>query len=219
MDCLKIMIMKKILLAVLLVGAAWTSGRTQVLGGIFDQGATELKEYGKQIVALQLLMNKARKGYSIVEFGLQDIGSIDSGEAALHREYFNSLGSVNPRVAGMSQVADIRTLASSIQERLGLSLARWNSGGLSADELAMLRGMQQRIVNGIEANLDELTNLLTPLKLTMTDDQRMARIDLIDDKMKRLSEFVGEFSGQTDVLIVERKAAGIGALKEIYGLP
>lgn len=93
------------------IGAA-TEGRAQVLGGFFDQGATELKEYAAQIAALQLYIKKAQQGYRIVRSGLTDIGNIHQAEYDLHRGYFGSLAAVNPKIAGMPEVGEIIALQS-----------------------------------------------------------------------------------------------------------
>jgi len=54
---------------VFLVLALILAGRVQgqALGGIFNQGATELKEYRKQIAALAVMIGKLEKGLSSVE--------------------------------------------------------------------------------------------------------------------------------------------------------
>src|SRR5580704_8597036 len=83
------------------------TGRAQFLGGIFDQGATELKEYAEQIAALQVYTGQAEKGYKIVEGGLANIGKINQGELELHQAFFSSLAAVNPKIANMAEVADI----------------------------------------------------------------------------------------------------------------
>jgi hypothetical protein len=177
------------LLIVLMVSCGAVTGRAQILGGFFDQGATELKDYAAQILALRLYINKAQQGYRIVESGLADIGNVHQAEFDLHRTYFSSLAAVNPKIAGMPEVGEIVSL--------------------------------QRAVGAAgQADLVELADVLTPGRLTMTDDQRMERVLELDANMKRRYGVVQELSAQKQLLIWQRQAAGVGvgAIQQIYGL-
>lgn len=102
------------------------TGRAQFLGGFFDQGATELKEYAAQIAALRLYIGKAEQGYRVVETGLTDIGNIHQVEYDLHRVYLGSLAAVNPKIEGMPEVGEIIRLQSAIAP----------AGEVDVDELA-----------------------------------------------------------------------------------
>ncbi len=146
--------MGRSLLVVMVVALLRKDGRAQVLGGVFDQGATELREYAAQIAALQLYIDKARQGYKIVQTGLADIGAIHGAEFALHQGYFNSLAAVNPKIAGMPEVGEIVRIQAAIG-RAG------------------------------QADMEQLVDVLTPGRLTMTDDQRMARIEELDADIRR----------------------------------
>ena len=65
---------------VLMIMACALTARGQFLGGIFNQGATELKEYGRQIAALQLLIDRSETGYEIEETGMDAVGDITGAE-------------------------------------------------------------------------------------------------------------------------------------------
>jgi hypothetical protein len=118
--------MNRCFLIVLVVLGAATESRAQLLGGFFDQGATELKEYTAQIAALQLYIHKAQRGYRIAETGLTDIGNIHRAEYDLHQAYFGSLAAVNPKIAGMPEVGEIIKLRSVMGQ----------AGDADVDELA-----------------------------------------------------------------------------------
>jgi hypothetical protein len=171
----------------LIVALIVRTGQAQVLGGVFDQGATELKEYAAQIAALGLYINKAKQGYTMVEKGLADIGNIHKAEFALHQAYFSSLAAVNPKIAGMSEVGEIVKL-------------------------------QAVIGQAGETDVDELADVLTPGKLVMTDDQRIARIEELDADIKRRYALVLEISARKEILMLQRKAAGVGAMQQLYGV-
>jgi hypothetical protein len=208
-----------LLLMVVLVVQA---GRAQFLGGIFDQGATELKEYAQQIAALQVYIGEAEKGYRIVESGLASIGNINQGEYELHQAFFSSLAAVNPKIANMAEVAEILALQVSIVEGFTASMNRWKKGGgLSAGELEAAGQVYSTIYQAGLQDLRDLLNLTTPGKLTMPDDQRILRIQALDGDMKQQYVFVQQFSAQTDMLAAERQGAGAqaGMMKQYYGLP
>jgi hypothetical protein len=65
---------------------------------------------------LQLYIGKARRGYTIVETGLKDIGNIHGAEYALHEAYFGSLAAVNPKIAAMPEVEEIIQLRGNVSE-------------------------------------------------------------------------------------------------------
>lgn len=97
----------------------------QVLGGIFNQGATELKEYGQQIAALAVMIGKLEKGYQIIEGGEDSIGTSAAAEYGLHQTYFASLTAVNPAVAEMPDVEDILAMESAMVNGMGAAVKRW----------------------------------------------------------------------------------------------
>lgn len=128
-------------------------GRGQALGGFFEQGATELKEYAEQIAALKVYEGKLKQGYAIVKSGLKGIGNIHGMEYSLHQAYFGNLTAVNPTIAGMAEVGEI----------IRLQVLVGTSG---------------------KDDLRALSDVLTPGKLTMTDNERMDRILRLDADMK-----------------------------------
>jgi hypothetical protein len=179
--------MKSCFLIVLIVMSAATVGRGQLLGGFFDQGASELKDYAAQIAALELYIHKAQQGYRILESGLAGIGNIHQAEYDLHQSYFGSLAAVNPKITAMPEVAEIVKL-------------------------------QPAVGAAGQADLVELTKLLTPGKLTMSDDQRMERVLELNADMKRRYGMVQELAAQKQLLIWQREAAASGSIQQLYGL-
>jgi hypothetical protein len=197
-------------------------GKAQVLGGIFDQGATELKDYAKQIAALQAYIVDAEKGYKIVETGLSDIKSITQGEFSLHQAFFSSLAAVNPKIANMAEVAEILALQVSIVEGFSKAMNRWKqSGGLSSGEMGYIGQVYSTICQLALQDVGDLLTLTTPGQLTMPDGQRINRIQSLDGDIKQQYVFVQQFSGQTDLLVAERQGAGGDAavLQQLYGIP
>ena len=82
---------------------AWS----QVLGGLFDQQATELKYYQQQIAYLEIYIGYLEKGYKIAQAGLSEIAAIKKGEFHLHQEFFSALASVSPAIARDDRIAGV----------------------------------------------------------------------------------------------------------------
>jgi hypothetical protein len=195
--------------------------RAQVLGGIFSQGATELKDYAAQIAALRRLITGTERGYQIVGTGLDTIGSINHAEFGLHQAYFSSLAAVNPAVAGMPEVGEFMTLQAAVLQGFSGALQRWQQGGgLTADELGTVGQVYDYLCSHGLQQVRELQDLLTPGQGTMTDDQRMARVRALDAVVKEQFVFGQVYAARVDGLVGERVASGRGAgtIGQYYGL-
>ncbi|HEY4061126.1 MAG TPA: hypothetical protein VGM30_04460 [Puia sp.] len=89
---------------------------------IHAQTVTALAE---QLAALKELLQTTEKGYRLVENELQTIGGITNGEFGLHERFFDSLSTVKPVVAGDPRIATIRSLQTTLVQRLNADLAYW----------------------------------------------------------------------------------------------
>jgi hypothetical protein len=209
------------LLLVLLFGVV-ADARAQVLGGIFSQGATELKDYGAQIAALQRLITGTERGYQIVGTGLDTIGSINQAEFGLHQAYFSSLAAVNPVVAKMPEVGEYMTLQTVVLQGFAGALQRWRQGGgLTAGEMGAIGQVYANLCTLGAQQTGELEDLLTPGKGTMTDDQRLARVRALDASVKEQFVFVQVYAARVNALVGERGAEGRGSgeMRQYLGLP
>jgi hypothetical protein len=79
----------------------------------------------EQLAALQTLENTVQQGYRIATGGLQTIGEIRAGEYQLHLDYFSSLDSVKPVVAGDPHVQALRSQLTTLIAQLQAELAYW----------------------------------------------------------------------------------------------
>jgi hypothetical protein len=175
----------------------------------------------QQIAALQSYIAVAEKGYHIAEQGWQTIGEIKNGEFDLHSVFFSSLKAVNPKVGSMAEVAELIALEVSMIEQFSHKLSSYRQSlWLQPSEVSYISQLYTTLVNdGLEA-IAALTNLTTDGELTMTDGERITRIQRMDQDMQRQYRAVQKFTNQTDLLLVERQQEGndIGNLKTIYGI-
>jgi hypothetical protein len=112
-----------------------------------------------QIAALNEYSSAAADGYRLVENGWHTIGAIRQGEWDLHKMYYGSLATVNPVVRAMPEARDIITIAGLLAKR-----------GRTAEA---------------SAAASDLSALLTDGHLVMTDGERMRRIIVLDEELRR----------------------------------
>ena len=174
-----------------------------------------------QIAALQAYIKVAEKGYSIAEQGLQTIGQIKNGEFNLHSAFVSSLKAVSPAVGNMSEVAEIIGLEASMVEQFSHKLSGYKqSAWLQPAEVSYINQVYTGLVNNGLELIATLASLTTDGQLSMTDGERIIRIQQIDIDMQRQYRLVQTFTNQTDLLTVQRQQEGndIETLKGIYGI-
>jgi hypothetical protein len=174
-----------------------------------------------QIAALQAYLQVAEKGYHIVEQGLQTIGEIKNGELNLHSAFYSSLEAVSPTVAHMAAVADIIDLEVSMISQFSHKLNNYRgSAWLQPGEVSYINQVYTGLMNNGMELIAALTSLTTDETLSMTDGERISRIQQLNTEVKRQYRLVQTFTNQTDLLTVQRQQEGndIGALKDIYGI-
>jgi hypothetical protein len=175
----------------------------------------------EQIAALQAYIKVAEKGYSIAEQGLQTIGQIKNGEFNLHSVFYSSLKEVSPTVANMAEVAEIIALEVSTIEQFSHKLSGYRqSSWLQPAEVSYINQVYTTVVNNGLELITALANLTTSGELSMTDGERINRIQQMDIDMQRQYRLTQAFTNQTDLLTVQRQQEGndISTLKGIYGI-
>jgi hypothetical protein len=204
--------MKRILLGWAFIGAGVTASAQ------FGSATTTMLQ---QIAALQAYIKVAEKGYTIAEQGLQTIGQIKNGEFTLHSAFYSSLKAVSPAVANMAEVAEIIGLEASIIEQFSHKLIGYRqSAWLQPAEVSYITLVYTGLVNNGLELITALANLTTDGQLSMTDGERINRIQQMDTDMQRQYRLAQAFTHQTDLLTIQRQQEGndIETLKGIYGI-
>lgn len=169
------------------------------------QRKTQLKYLRQQIASLQVYIGYVRKGYAITKNGLTFIGDIKDGEFSLHKKYFSSLVAVSPAVRRYAKVgAIIRS-----EERLlrlyhdGMKQARL-SGQFTGNELAHIGHLFSAFIEKSAEHLVELASLLQDGSLTMTDHERLQRMDALSLAMKEKERLATSFNKENLGLAMQR---------------
>jgi hypothetical protein len=197
--------MKKTLLFLLLLVSVAGSLQAQTFEEWFQQKKTQKKYLLQQIVALQVYIGYAQKGYKIAKEGLTTIGGFTKGEFNLHTDYFNSLKSVNPVIKRYTKVAEIIALQVKIVQNYNRTYRRLNRNDMfSGDELVYIGRVFNRLLDDCEKTLDELLTITTDGKLEMKDGERIERIDKLYLDMQDKYTFSQSFSNDAKSLAASR---------------
>jgi hypothetical protein len=94
------------------------------------------------------------------------------------------------------------------------------SAWLQPGEVSYINQVYTGLMNNGMELIAALTSLTTDETLSMTDGERISRIQQLNTEVKRQYRLVQTFTNQTDLLTVQRQQEGndIGALKGIYGI-
>lgn len=193
-------------LFILLLFVILSSGtKAQTFAEWFHQSATQKKYLLKQIAGLQLYIGYIQKGYSIAKQGLNTISDIRHCEFNLHKEYFNSLKEVNPKIKNYSKVADIILLQMNIVKvyKEAAKQIKQNKS-FSANEITYINSVFERLLNDCTKTIDVLITVTTSGQLEMKDDERLKRIDRLYNDMQTNYVFVQSFSDEAKLLGASR---------------
>ncbi len=183
--------------------------------------AKQRKELLLQIAALQVYIDYARKGYSVVSKGLNFIGDAKRGEVNLHGDYFTSLLKINPKVKNYYKTAEIVSMQFKIMKICKKTYSDLKTSDLfHGNELDYIERSFERLLENCSDTLDQLLVITTDSKLELKDDQRVERIDTLHKMMLEDYNFCVSFSNEAKLLSLSKTrekgdAHNAGA---IYGL-
>jgi hypothetical protein len=213
--------MKKLCLFFLFTSLLTMQVKAQFLGGFFSQQSTQRKLMAEQIAGFQVYLNAVKNGYGIAKGGLNTAHELKNGTFGLHADYFNSLEQVNPVIANNPKGAAIAGMK---QQALTLfnSELSWQQKQklLSKAELAQLQKVADNLQKEMEGDLTELTQVLTPGKLQLTDQQRLERLDHLYEVMKDKLAFAGFYTARCRKLATARQQAQKDneQIRKLYGI-
>lgn len=172
--------MMKAILFILTMIFINTTLQAQTFKEWFRQKKTQKKYLIEQIAQLKIYLELTEKGYKIAKEGLTAIGDLKRGEFKLHKNYFDSLKVVNPKIASLPKIkwigaynGEVRNVCSTCLSKNGLS------DYLSGDELAYLRAVFDRLDSECNKIVGMLKEVTSDGNLAMTDDERIKRIEAL----------------------------------------
>ncbi|WP_246001618.1 hypothetical protein [Mucilaginibacter gracilis] len=174
--------------------------RAQTWAEWWSQKKTQISYLGQQIAALQVYASYLKKGYDISQHGLGVIGDWKDGEFSLHRGYYNSLKTVNPRIKDNPKASAIEEYLQAIP---GLFDQVLKLSGLSADNRQYIGSVRDKMLTECDRDVSELQLVMTSGKTEMTDDERLKRLDQLYDAAQDKYRFTQHFCNQVRLLVLE----------------
>lgn len=185
------------------------------------QKKTQIKYLLQQIAANKMYLESAQKGYTLAHEGLRTIRRIKDGDFNLHRDFFGSLQTVNPTIGNYSKVAHVIDIELQIVKMVKNNLRRMQEMNLfTPEEINYCKMVFDHLLDDCLQNMDELFLVIASRKLTMSDDERLNRIDTLYTEMQNKISFCASFSNEIDVLAIQRTGEQIEVKrsKDINGL-
>lgn len=205
-----------LLLAFILSGFSGTvSGQTS--GEFFKQKKTQKKYLLQQILALQVYIGQAKKGYDMIGSGLNTIKDFSQGEFGLHHVFTSSLKLVSPQISGHVKVAEIISdqalILKAFNQIKGKAL-------LTLEAQVYVQQVKAGVMEDCLRNLEELVLVVVSGKVEMTTDQRIFRLDKISKAMRENLEFSQDFCQEVYAFVQakENESISIQKLKYHYGI-
>lgn len=187
----------------------------------FKQKKTQKKYLLEQIAQLQVYISYMAKGYKIVREGLNTIQSIRHGEWDLHKVFFGSLKTVNPKIKQYGKVAAI---VADQEYIISQYKDAWkdirNSGQFTPEELDYCYKVFTDLLDKSSLNITVLLEVLSNNELEMTDDERIKKIDQIYTESGEQRVFMISFSGSFRIQALNRlnDSRDIDRLKILHDL-
>ncbi|WP_439558295.1 hypothetical protein [Dyadobacter sp.] len=182
-----------------------TTLQAQTFKEWFRQKKTQKKYLIEQIAQLKIYLELTEKGYKIAKEGLTMIGDLKRGEFKLHKNYFDSLKVVNPKIASLQKVKWIASFNGEVKNVCSTCLSKSGlTDYLSGDELAYLRAVFDRVSSDCDKIQSMLKEVVSDGNLAMTDDERTKRIEALYQQTLFNLTFSKAFCQESAVLAAAR---------------
>ncbi len=175
----------------------------------------------EQLAALRGYIIMAEKGYRIAEEGLRLVRDIKSGEFGLHKVFFGSLKLIDQGVLQSPSLDESYRLITATDQNFEQAVTNATSSGwLRANEIGYIGALQQSVADAGRNNADVLDVLTQDGALSMTDGERIRKIDEIRTDVRARYGQVKKYITGIEWLIAQRKKeqSYIGTLKKWYDI-
>jgi hypothetical protein len=174
----------------------------------FEQRKTQIRYLKQQIAALQVYMDYVAKGYNIAKDGLTAIRQVKQGDWQMHDERFVSLKTVSSRIGSSSKVASVVAINRQIiKETKEALITAKESGVFTSSEIKETERVINNLLRSCNNTIDDLMAVVTSGELTLTDDERIKRIEMLHQEMQNHYTFCVSYCTATILLLQQRKSA------------
>jgi hypothetical protein len=175
----------------------------------------------EQMAALKGYAGAVEKGYRIAEQGILLVRDLKSGEFHLHQVFFGSLLQVDEAVLRWPGINTCYAQAAKSKIDIDQAVNTYAaSGWLRAEELMYVGQVRSEVARRDRDDLEALRALTRDGSLTMTDGERLRRIEVLSKAISARFGHVQVFLAELSWLIAQRQKgmAFTGTLKKMYGL-
>lgn len=211
--------MKKRIIIILAFLLLSTLSFGQRLKEWIQQNKTQKEYLIEQIAQLKIYLELTEKGYKIAKEGLTTIGQIKRGEFKLHKNRFDSLLIVNPKIRSSSRLQQITDLHGRINQTCK-DLPSELSPSFNPAQMEYIKSVLKLVYDDCQSVLSNLFLVIRDGNLSMTDDERIERIELCFQQMQDNYSFVKNFDQRTRLLAAQIKSEQyqISTEKNIHGI-
>jgi len=195
---------KFIILAAIL-GLFSISLNAQTFSEWFSQKKTQKKYLIQQIAAFEAYKGVLAKGYEIARNGLTTFWDIRHGEFDLHNDVFNRLLGLNPKIRDYARITEILSMQVEILKIHKKCLGNIKESGVfNEQEMSYVSSVFAKLLEDCAGLVDELADLSSASRLSMSDEERLKRLDDLYLSMQENKQFANYFSGETGLLATGR---------------
>ncbi|MBS1737551.1 MAG: TerB family tellurite resistance protein [Bacteroidetes bacterium] len=174
----------------------------------------------EKLAQFKKILQNMYDGYKLVSKGYTAIKNISEGNFTLHKTFLDALMEVSPGVKKYKRIADIISYQLRITKEYKLAFNRFKEDKqFSIEEIDYLGKVYSNLFTESLKSIDELAMVITSGKLRMSDDERLQAIDRIYMSVEDQYTFLKEFTNNTNLLSLQRKAekAEIEMSRRLYG--
>ena len=204
--------MKKILLLLLITGRVGYSQADE---------AKQLLLNVEKLAQFKSILKNMKEGYQELHKGYTSINNISQGSFSLHKTFLDGLLQVSPVVKNYKRVADIIQYQLKIVKECKAALRQFREDKqFTVPEITNLGQVYANLFSESIKNIDELSLVLIPGKLRMSDDERLQAIDRIYADITQQYTFLNAFNNSTAILSLQREKEGkdIDLMKKVHGI-
>lgn len=195
--------------------------QAQGIGSFFSQKQTQRKYYLDQIAALQLQIGYVKSGYKAVNNGLSMIGNFKRNELKMHDDYYTSLTQVNAAIQHSEAVKEIYRMAAAIRTTFTRTITELEGEKIMPEkEMKYIRNVYDNLDRKLKQDIEELSIVITPGRLQLTDDERWKRVKAIQSEVEDKYAFTLSFTGKAEFVAAQRKREldDINRMKKLHNI-
>ena len=176
----------------------------------------------EKLAQFKKILQNMYDGYKLLNKGYTAVKNISEGNFNIHKMFLDGLMQVSPAVRKYKRIAGIINYQFRIAKEYKLAFNRLKEEKqFNPEEIDYLGKVYGNLFNESLKSLDELSIVITSGKLRMSDDERLQAIDKIYLSVEEQYSFLKEFTNNTNLLSLQRKAekAEIEMSRRLNGLP